>query len=163
MGDNVVITSSADWHLGVLAFNQGTAREDWYFSGVYIEVLQDTSNVRCGADYLYIQSGTLTTSLRSGGLGGSSVTTTASKTTASKTTTTTTAISTISLHTSTSSPRTTSSSTTTARTTFDYFCPNGTTQNTPCSTTASPTTTASGATQTHYGQVKCLSCCGYKG
>ncbi|KAG9043271.1 hypothetical protein FS837_009816 [Tulasnella sp. UAMH 9824] len=31
-------SNSADWHLGVLAFDQGTAREDWYFAGVYVEV-----------------------------------------------------------------------------------------------------------------------------
>ncbi|KAG9043274.1 hypothetical protein FS837_009819 [Tulasnella sp. UAMH 9824] len=30
-------TNSADWHLGVLAFDQGTATEDWYFAGVYVE------------------------------------------------------------------------------------------------------------------------------
>lgn len=31
-------TNSEDWHLGLLAMNSGTATEDWYFSGVYIEV-----------------------------------------------------------------------------------------------------------------------------
>ncbi|KAG8912489.1 hypothetical protein FRC00_004402 [Tulasnella sp. 408] len=34
-------TNSADWHLGVLAFDQGTATEDWYFAGVYVEIKHD--------------------------------------------------------------------------------------------------------------------------
>ncbi|KZP31511.1 carbohydrate-binding module family 1 protein [Athelia psychrophila] len=41
-------TNSEDWHLGVLKLSEAAAAEDWYFSGVYIE------------------SGTITTSVGSG-------------------------------------------------------------------------------------------------
>ncbi|KIO16842.1 glycoside hydrolase family 131 protein [Tulasnella calospora MUT 4182] len=134
-------TNSADWHLGVLAFDAGTATEDWYFAGVYVE------------------SDTLTTSLRSGGLSGSTgttsttttttTTTTSPTTTKSSTTTSSTTTSKSSTTTTTTSTTTTKSSTTTTPTT--------TTTTTKSSTTTTPTTTttttsASGATQTHWGQ-----------
>ncbi|KAG9043273.1 hypothetical protein FS837_009818 [Tulasnella sp. UAMH 9824] len=64
-------SNSADWHLGVLAFDQGTATEDWYFAGVYVE------------------TDTLTTSLRSGGVVADPPTTTTTTTTTKSSTSTT--------------------------------------------------------------------------
>ncbi|KAG9043277.1 hypothetical protein FS837_009822, partial [Tulasnella sp. UAMH 9824] len=119
-------TNSADWHLGVLAFNSGTATEDWYFAGVYVE------------------SDTLTTSLRSGGLSGSGTTSTTT------TTTTTTSPTTSKSSTTTSSTTTSKSSTTTTITTSKSTTT--TTTSSKSSTTTTTTTTASGATQTHWGQ-----------
>ncbi|KAG8980399.1 hypothetical protein FRC05_006030 [Tulasnella sp. 425] len=108
-------TNSADWHLGVLAFDAGTATEDWYFSGVYIE------------------TDTLTTTLRSGN-GGSSNTTTTTTTTTSPTSTKTS--------TTTSSTKTSSTSSTSSTTT----------SKTTTTTTTTTTTSAAGPTQTKYGQ-----------
>ncbi|KAG9043272.1 hypothetical protein FS837_009817 [Tulasnella sp. UAMH 9824] len=65
-------SNSADWHLGVLAFDQGTATEDWYFAGVYVE------------------TDTLTTDLRSGGLASTNHTTTTTTSMSSPSTTATT-------------------------------------------------------------------------
>jgi hypothetical protein len=69
-------TNSADWHLGVLRLGSSTAAEDWYFSGVYIE--SGTINTSVGTGV-----GTTTSS-------SSSSTTTTTTTTSSTTTTTTT-------------------------------------------------------------------------
>ncbi|KAG9004071.1 hypothetical protein FRB90_011060 [Tulasnella sp. 427] len=94
-------TNSADWHLGVLAFDQGTAKEDWYFAGVYVE------------------TDTLTTSLRSGGTGGTGTgsTTTTPTTTTTTTTTRTSPSSTTSKTTSSNSSKSDTTTTTTKTTT----------------------------------------------
>ncbi|KAF8319006.1 hypothetical protein DL93DRAFT_264081 [Clavulina sp. PMI_390] len=102
-------TNSEDFHVGVLAF--GSATEDWLISGVYIE------------------SGTITTSIGSGTSTGTTTTVT------SKSSTTTTTTSKSSTSTSTSKA-TTTTSTSTVKTT----------------TTSTTTSSAAGATQTIYGQ-----------
>ncbi|KAG8924135.1 hypothetical protein FRC01_011892 [Tulasnella sp. 417] len=93
-------TNSADWHLGVLAFNQGSAKEDWYFAGVYVETDTLTTGLRSG------NGGTINTS-----------TTTKTSTTTSTTTKTSTTSTTTKTSTSTTTTTTTSKSTTTPITT----------------------------------------------
>ncbi|KAG8862444.1 hypothetical protein FRB96_001515 [Tulasnella sp. 330] len=118
-------TNSEDWHVGVLAFDVGTYKEDWYISGVYIE------------------SGTLTTSLLSGGLtvGGSPVGGTGSSSTTSTTSTGITSTSTTS---SSTKATTTTTSTTTSKASTT-------------TTVSSTTSSASGATQSEWGQIGSVS------
>ncbi|KAF7968457.1 hypothetical protein HWV62_30541 [Athelia sp. TMB] len=74
-------TNSEDWHVGVLKLSEAAAAEDWYFSGVYIE------------------SGTITTSIGSGSVtsptsSSTSTSTSGTITSTSKTTVTSTSTST---------------------------------------------------------------------
>ncbi|KAG8908446.1 hypothetical protein FRB99_006651 [Tulasnella sp. 403] len=115
-------TNSADWHLGVLAFDQGTVREDWYFSGVYVEQAPITQNLRSG--------GILGAAPSSAPASSSTQTSTSNRTSSS-------------VRTTTSSTRSLGPGTTTS--------PRSSTSSTPTSTRAS-TTSISGSTQTHWGQ-----------
>ncbi|KAF3923601.1 hypothetical protein ABW21_db0202535 [Orbilia brochopaga] len=132
-------SNGADWHLGVLRLPMNSDLnspdiEDWYFSGVYIE------------------SGSLTTQIGSGGTGNPTTTTSRTTTTTSRTTTTSSRPTTTSSRTTTTSSRTTttSSRTTTTRTTLST-----TTRTTPSPTTTTTTTTTAGPSQpvqTMWGQ-----------
>lgn len=146
-------TNSADFHVGLLAMNQGSFAEDWYISGVYIEVRFTRGKGRCRDSDIVIpscgQSGTLTAALMSGGLnnvGGNPVGSGPGGPTTVPTTSTTS---------TTSATPTSKSTTTTSIVTF-----RGTTTSTnskPTTTsTSTPVSTASGPTQTHYGQVRDL-------
>lgn len=109
-------TNSADWHVGVLRLGDSTT-EDWYISGVYIE------------------SGSLTTSIGSG-----TVSTTSTQTTVSESTSTST---------STSTSRSTSTSTSTSTSSSTRTSSSSTSRSTSTSTS---TSSASGPGQTLWGQ-----------